>query len=141
MLTLVRYESSPGGTRGLLSLSSTDLKLHTIERPWLDNTPFESCVPSGVYTLSPHVSSKFGDCFRFVGGTVASDPNVAARYACLIHVANYARQVQGCIGIGLSKGETPTGDPAVWSSKDALRQLRSAVPTADELVIAWGDEP
>lgn len=74
----------------------------TVEKPWKDNTPFKSCVPTGEYALVPHGEyGKDGDVLALVGETVShyEDPNFK-RYACLIHTANYPKDVVGCIGLG-----------------------------------------
>ena len=94
-----------------------------IEKPWRDNKPFESCVPSGFYTLLPFNSERFGSTWAMVGGTVSVRPGDAARYACLFHVANYGKNVEGCIGLGESEGVTEGGELAVWSSRQAMTKF------------------
>ena len=106
---------------------------HGVEQPWRDNLPYKSCIPTGVYALIPWVSFRHGPCFAFVGGTVALTeedlaPPAVTRFACLVHVANYADQVEGCFGIGMSVGSRSSdGAPAVWNSADALARLRGTL--------------
>ncbi len=69
-------------------------KFYTVERPWLDNKPFESCIPTGEYSLNWHESPKFDWCYEV--------ENVEGRTHILLHVANYPTDVVGCIGLGLS---------------------------------------
>jgi len=95
-----------------------------IERPWLDNRPSASCIPAGRYVLIPYSSAKYPDVWAFYGGTVGIETGDRTR--CLIHVANYVHQVQGCLGIGFSTG-TKDSLPCVWQSKKALDDLRNGV--------------
>lgn len=95
-----RFRSDDIGTFGTLELN--DKVYFTVEKPWKNNTPFESCVPDGEYTLIPHGEyGKDGNVLALVGETVShyEDPDFE-RYACLIHTANYPKDVVGCIGLG-----------------------------------------
>lgn len=94
---------------------------HGIERPWLDNRPLESCIPTGQYALVPYSSTKYPDVWAFVGGTVGVARG--ERYNCLIHIANYVHDVVGCLGLGMKPGEKD-GLPCVWSSGAAIAELR-----------------
>ena len=137
MITLTRHSTSEKGTTGTLEVE--DLRLPTIEPPWRDNTPSVSCIPSGVYTLSPYTSGRYGDCFRLLGGTVGSQQGYSPRFAVLIHAGNWHTDSQGCILPGLSKGWDDTKDlPAVWHSRKAMARLRNAIDGPVELVIGWG---
>jgi len=102
-----------------------DTLFYGIERPWLENRSSISCIPTGDYVLEPHESVKFGNTWAFVGGSVSHWPHENnVRNACLIHVANWSHQVQGCLGLGLSHGIDDRGF-LVKSSRDAMSQLRS----------------
>lgn len=98
-MILRRFRSDDVGTFGTLELNGH--LFFTVEKPWKDNKPFESCVPEGEYSLVPHNSNKYGDVLALVGETVShyKDPDFK-RYACLIHTANYPKDVEGCIGLG-----------------------------------------
>ncbi len=61
----------------------------TIERPWLQNKVNISCIPAGTYTISPVVSPKFGNTYQV--------EDVAGRTHILIHKANKASELHGCI--------------------------------------------
>ena len=125
-ISVIRKTTSEGGTTSEVYArkGNDSIKLYGIEPPWRDNKPFVSCIPSGQYVILPWESSKYGDCFAFTGGEVSLyKGSGAARYACLIHPANYAHQLQGCLAVGLSKGETTEGNPAVWSSRKAMSKL------------------
>ena len=61
----------------------------TIERPWLGNKPYVSCIPAGTYTIRPAKSPKFGDTYQVC--------DVVGRTHILFHKANKASELHGCI--------------------------------------------
>lgn len=89
-IELIRYAYNPRSVMGYLICPG--LKLFTIERPWKNNEPFVSCIPTGQYRVTRRHSEKFGDHWLLL--------DVPERSLILIHVANYASELQGCIGIG-----------------------------------------
>lgn len=99
-MILRRFRSDKDGTFGTLEIG--DKVFFTVEKPWLDNKPFESCIPDGDYELIPHGEyGKDGKVLAIVGGTVSHfKDSEHERYACLIHTANYPKDVVGCIGLG-----------------------------------------
>ncbi len=141
-INVVRKSTSADGTVSdvYIEKDGEQVKLHGIEQPWRDNKPFKSCIPSGMYTLLPWESEKFGDCYVFVGGEVSLYEGNGSRYACLIHSANYAHQLQGCLAVGLSEGVSEDGKPAVWNSKKAVQKLQDVVGEGPAQVnIRWID--
>ena len=70
---------------------------YTIERPWKDNERRVSCIPEGTYSLFTKEYGRFWEKYKFpipiLGGT-------SPRSEILIHPANYARELAGCIGVG-----------------------------------------
>lgn len=117
------------GTVGLLQIGDSQ-PLFTIEAPWVSNLRFLSCVPCGEYDLVPFDGVKYTDTWALVGDHVKvleSEANREQRYGCLLHVANVARSLKGCIGPGLSFGHT-LGEvryvEAVWESARAMDKLR-----------------
>jgi len=74
--------------------------LQSLECPWKNNEPFESCIPDGVYRIDPWQSPTHGECYIISGGTVGKTEGV--RTYCLFHAANKVSQLQGCIALGLS---------------------------------------
>ena len=140
-LTITRYVSDiQQGCRGQLQVDG--LRLHTIERPWIDNRPHISCIPTGEYYIEPTESPKYGDVWAIVGGSVSRHKtDYSARFACLFHPANYASQLEGCIAVGRSTGVRDDAEKswAVWNSKDALEGLVDAVGfDVHRLTIRWG---
>lgn len=145
-LTLTRSLSSAQGTLG--TLVAGDLKLRTIELPWADNAPDKSCVPAGQYLLVPYISPKHGRVWRLhnpelniYGQGFAPE---GGRSEIELHAANFARELLGCIAVGLSA--FPMIDPvahkvvaAVQDSDIALNDLRNLLDPGEEdfLTIAW----
>jgi hypothetical protein len=132
-LTLERTSRTPECTQGVLELPG-GFTLYTLERTWAPDASFPggepdvSCVPAGVYELALHDTPKHPQCFALVNPAlgVIHEPDPAypnARVACLLHVANYPSQLEGCIGVGMS------AEPCVISQSTlALSQLKANVP-------------
>ena len=116
-IVLQRFAYHPSGTLGVLTLG--DLRLFSIERPWLNNERNESCIPEGEYDLVWQQSPRFGMCYEVV--------NVPERSRILFHVANYASDVEGCIGLGLSLMEDRV---AVASSRNAIKKFHAKTDKA-----------
>ncbi len=112
--------------------------LYTIEKPWLNcevggcgGEPFRSCVGPGTYTLTPHMRPN-GDRVWLLTNPlldvnaldtdVPTDKKAWGRYLVLIHAANYARDVVGCMGPGLGRTRSQ-GVPMVTRSRDAMKLL------------------
>ena len=64
----------------------------TIELPWLENRSFVSCVPEGIYQCDPRRSPRHGHHFLL--------KDVPGRDLILFHVANFTRELEGCIAVG-----------------------------------------
>lgn len=115
--TLIRYESTSEGTFGVLKFGH--LELQTIERPWLNNTPFESCIPPGEYALLPFTRPNGDQVYALTGGTVSLDKTDGfKRYLVLIHVGNYMTDVVGCVAPGMFRSGN-----MVSQSKKAMEKL------------------
>jgi hypothetical protein len=105
-LRLVRHTLRAEATLG--SLYAPALHLPTIECPWRENRPFVSCVPAGRYRLARHDTEAHPECFALVNPElhVVHEPGeipagaAGWRYAILIHVANWASELCGCIAVG-----------------------------------------
>jgi hypothetical protein len=130
-----RYSSSKNGVQS--NVLCGDDQWHGLERPWIDNLPFKSCIPTGTYTLLPWDSPHFGAAYIFIGGTVGVTAQDGERYACLIHPANYTNQLQGCLALGMRKSDyhEAQDSAAVWSSRDALNDFKNKVGYEDPLQV------
>ena len=118
------------GDRTLGRLKIDDLELWTIERPWLNNIPFKSCVPTGQYKVRRTNSPRFGpDTWQV--------QDVPDRTHILFHVANTSADVVGCIGCGISLYPDLNG---VGNSRKAMAKFDSYLAGLDEtdLVITTG---
>ncbi len=141
-LLLRREKPQPDArcTLGLLFIPAV-LSLVTIEPPWIPaadrndkgGTKFKSCVPCGTYRLVPHQSNKHGrtwslvnhdlDVVHWAGEDNDPDPD---RETCLLHVANYVTDLEGCIGPGTRTAKAPAGkgsDYMVCDSQKAMNIL------------------
>ena len=86
---------TPQGVFGRFILP--EFECFTVEKPWLDNKPRESCIPEGQYEL------KLGMFNR--GGYPAYEVmNVPGRTLIKIHIGNSIDDVVGCIAPGKSLG-------------------------------------
>lgn len=106
-VSLARHTYSPIATLGTLSVRGE--LLHTIERPWVRNAKNISCIPEGTYTVRRYSSTKYPNAWEVL--------DVPGRTHILIHVANYATDVEGCIGLGTEIMETTYG---VAKSRQAM---------------------
>lgn len=145
-----RYSTNANtnSTQGNLIVTKSDnvvFTCDTLERAWLDNKPNESCIPSGIYTLSPYHSPNHGDVLTFIGGSVSphqedvTDPGGpgAARWGCHVHAANYPLQLNGCLAPGGSKSDDHEGAPAVWNSRNALNELLEVITQPIICYVRW----
>ncbi len=119
-LHLKRYAYAPGATLGRLRVDD-ETTLFSVERPWLGNKPFESCIPQGVYRCKRYSSAKYPDTFEVC--------DVPGRSKILIHVANWTEDVQGCIGLGLDPMPDRFG---VSKSRDAMNRFRARLRDVEE---------
>ena len=77
------------GTNGEI-FQNGRLICYSIELPYKSNQKNISCIPEGLYTVKPYMSSKFGDVYIV--------ENVQNRAGILLHPANNAlKELQGCI--------------------------------------------
>ena len=87
-LYLASFGYAPWGAFGIMMVA--DAMIFTVERPWLDNQPYISCIPEGVYECSPR--------HYFRGGYEAIEiREVPNRSYILFHRANLPSDVAGCI--------------------------------------------
>ena len=143
-LTLNRESPTATETRGRLSFA--DHVLYTIERPWIPSAPggepFYSCVPAGDYKLTQFTRPN-GDTVVALSNAglgvyfhqAERDQEGAGRYLILIHAANWADQVNGCIAPGLARGLNSRG-PMVTQSRNAMEILMGYIAGDDDASIS-----
>ena len=98
----------------------------TVEKPYLSNQPFISCIPPGTYNLEPFSSKKHPDSFILwnLDLGVGKYKGDSIRYTCLFHIANFPDEVEGCIGPGLKEHPTTWG---VASSRKGMKKLSDLI--------------
>ncbi len=67
-------------------------RLFTLELPWLDNKNNISCIPEGEYNVIPNNTVSHPNTYRLC--------DVPKRSGILIHIANYPKDIKGCIAVG-----------------------------------------
>lgn len=121
-------------TAGIMSFASENI--YTVERPWIcddpeetrGGLPFESCIPEGLYEIR-FFQRNNGDVVWSLendrlGVFVRKEDRLydTDRYACLIHSANRADQVVGCVAPGLG-ALNRSGGYKVSYSREAMAAL------------------
>lgn len=120
-----------------------------IEQPWNDNKPFESCVPTGVYNLEPFSSPKYGQTYALTNKVLGVTPyptdfenGLTNRYAILLHSANWAFQLQGCIALGEALIVDGEGRHMVTNSKKTIAKVFERIDSRTMIEITnegdWG---
>ena len=94
---------------GVLSVSGVPY-FCTLELPWNNNEPNNSCIPKGEYTCVRFESERFGRTYY-----IRDVPN---RSGILFHIGNFASDTKGCILLG--KKFNP---PAVLDSAVAMLEF------------------
>jgi len=125
-LILERFAWLPDGVFGRL-IFPTGETFYTVEKPWLNNKPFKSCIPTGVYYLEQRHSPvvRTTSAGEFTEGWEVID--VHNREYIMIHPGNWPGDVEGCIAVGLDFGiyQNRQGKMTntVTSSREAFRQV------------------
>lgn len=122
-MIITRYAYLPDVTLGVLDYAGK--RFSTVEKPWRGNRPYESCIPESTYPMRRHDSPKFGKRTWEIA-------EVPGRTHILIHVANYPRNVVGCVGLGL---QPLAGFAGVGSSKQAIKEFYDMTDHMDETEI------
>ena len=139
-LRLTRHRQDETGTYGVLMAPGIGIWA-TCEAPWVPTgepidwgTKGQSCLPWGHYILHLHRSPKYGTRWHIVdslddgkGVTLTEQPS-CSRSHCMIHPANWAKELMGCIALGTSYNSvSPTGAPMVSNSKYAVSTLEQGL--------------
>ena len=111
---------------------------YTLEPGWADLDAPK--VPSGFYHCVRHGSRKFGQTWAFEGETVTHWATIGIpRSAVLFHRGNVDEETEGCVLVGLKRGEL-NGEPAVLQSREAMAALRDLIGDHEfYLTILGGD--
>lgn len=113
---LTRRIFAPEYTQGILSLG--DHVFHTIEDAVREyKIPGKTAIPKGKYAVTITHSPRFGKRLPLLH-------NVPGFIGVRIHSGNTAKDTEGCILVGLSRGEGQ-----IFQSRDAMRLLMDALAT------------
>ena len=106
----------PAVTLGALSVGS--VSAFTLELPWMDNAPFDSCIPPGEY------ESEFYESPKLNGKLVLMLKDVPGRDHIQMHPANFTREIDGCIAPGNSiKHLDSNAVPDVANSNATMQRI------------------
>lgn len=127
MRVVIRRKKYPRYTIGMLSIldgcpvERTVFSCNTLEPPWKNNIPRESCIPDGIYPLVLEYSPKFNrELWELY--------EVPGRSEAKIHAANYVDQLDGCIAPGLRVGDINSdGLPDMVESRLSLEKIHEAL--------------
>lgn len=119
LAVLERRAYLPFCTIGALTYNGRTLV--TIEKPWLGNERFESCIPEGVYTCKRYSSERYPNTFEIT--------DVFNRSGILFHAGNTAKDVQGCVALGQYLDHTGY---RVVNSRFAIREFTADMEGLDE---------
>lgn len=129
-MRLQRLTQSPEvATYGVLMLGEIPFAL-TLERPWLENRPNVSCIPSGTYKAVRHNSPKFGETFWV--------QDVPGRSEILFHKGNIDDDSHGCILVG-EQFNSVEGKNGITSSKEGFAEFMAKLEGQDEFTIEIKD--
>lgn len=113
-------------------------KWFTVEKPWVASSGHlcgdkgQSCVPLGDYKIYPYTSDAHVNVWALsapmldvcIGeDDVPPHKRGIARTRCLIHPANWASELRGCIAPGKERAKE-NGTWMVKRSRDAINELR-----------------
>lgn len=136
-LLIRRFKSKQ--TEGEFQVLSNDSKLEkltwswkTLELPWKDNEPNESCIPDGFYIVKRHNSPTFGECFHVT--------NVPGRSHILFHAGNYAGSVNPKTGTPDTKGCILPGKALTDINADGISDVTSSGLAMKEMLRVLPDE-
>jgi hypothetical protein len=110
-LIMIRDTSTPNET--LYKLQVGEQVFDAIGQPDNHDQPDHSCIPLGLYQLVPHDTAAHPDTWAMVNPAlgvthepadpIPDDCTYPHRFACLLHPANFAHQLQGCFAPGMGR--------------------------------------
>jgi len=116
---LKRYLISNKAILGVLNDSQNNEICKTLENPYLDNKPYISSIPCGIYHCKEFNGVKYKNVWEIL--------NVAGRSSILFHNGNTSKHTKGCILVGQAYGFIKD-DIAVLNSQTTLTFLQRTLP-------------
>lgn len=133
-ITLTRNFENSYCTMGRLLIETSSW--HTVERPWVQGPGLAgarglSRVPVGRYRIEKHSSESFPNSWALVAPLLGvwhwpweiPTGTVEGRSTILIHPANYASELAGCIAPGKERGIGAGNRLGVFRSRDAMNEI------------------
>lgn len=147
-LQIIRDTARTDAMLGTLTIN--DRTLYTLELPWIPidvapcGHPDTSCIPAGDYQLVRHDTLKHPHTFAFVNPALCVyhsevPAGTVGRTECLLHSANWTRQLLGCCALGRER-TFEGGLPMVANSVSAIQAFQALVPWVDGHTISILDE-
>jgi len=130
-LVLKRFTRNPKYTAGsLVDAETKELICLTLELPWKDNLPNESCIYDFSYEIAPVMSPKFGLTYKL--------SDIEGRTDILFHKGNFTTDTKGCILVGQGYGEID-GKFAILQSGKAFEKFMAYMDGIDSawLEVEW----
>lgn len=123
---IYRFEKTGKGTISVNLIDTGDTSYnqfgYNIELPYINNNINVSCILSGIYN--------FKKIIRPDGTEAIEILNVVGRTHVLAHVANFMKDIKGCIAPNVNYSYTKeTKTPYGISSRVQVKQLLRALPT------------
>ena len=126
-MILKRIAETEAGTFGVLIHEGTPFAV-TLENPWINNKPLQSCIPVGKYECGRYQAPKHGNTFRVM--------DVIDRGVILFHRGNISKETNGCILVAESFEEINLID-GISNSRKGFSEFISKLEGVDsfELII------
>ena len=113
--------------------SNKIFQCRAIEQPWRNNASRTSCIPAGTYRAVLEYSSRFQT-------NLYELKKVTGRAEIKFHVANYARQLEGCIAPGRAFADLDAdGYLDVTDSRNTLVAMHNAILPDKEVEVVVVD--
>lgn len=116
---LKRYLISNKAILGILNDSQNNELCKTLENPYLENKPYISSIPCGIYHCKEYNGVKYQNVWEIL--------NVPGRSSILFHNGNISQHTKGCILVGQTYGFIKN-DIAVLNSQTTLTFLQRTLP-------------
>jgi hypothetical protein len=133
IVKVIRFDDDGVRTLGNLYVYNgevVEFSCKTIELPWKDNKKKVSCIPAGIYTLQ---KLKESPLFKYPHLWIK---DVTGRDGVKIHVANYVRELEGCIALGNAHADVDgDGIIDVSNSRRMLEKILAILPDVSKIEI------